>query len=117
MWMWNGWSTTPGGSVATTDGRLVTGVNGLGGGGGSWMAPFTVLLTIFHSSTVLSMITSPTLPSNLWPLTVCMANGRPVVGSDSNTTVLVPVTSASVMSCRNGGNTAFIFAAGMNSAW
>src|ERR1700754_3352342 len=79
------------------------------------MPPLTGLLTIFHSSTVLSMITAPTLPSNLCPLTVCMAAGVPVVGVDSKTMVLVPVTSESLMSCKNGGNAVFIRLGGINS--
>src|ERR1700754_968333 len=110
MWMWKGWSTMPGGSVATTEGT------GVVGGAAGWTLPLSVLLMIFHSSTVLSMITAPTLPSNLCPLTVCMAAGVPVVGVDSKTMVLVPVTSESLMSCRNGGNAVFIRLGGMNSA-
>src|ERR1700709_152090 len=118
MWMWKGWSTMPGGSVFITAGR-VGGAAGLGGGAASWMPPLTVLLMIFHSSTVLSMMTSPTLPSNLCPLTVCVVNGLPLMsgfGVDWNTTVLVPVTSESLMSCRNGGNAVFIGPGGMNCA-
>src|ERR1043165_835700 len=107
MWMWNGGSTTPGGSVVTTLGLLSMVFN----------PPLTVLLTIFHSSTLLSRTTSPTLPSNCFPSPLWIVRGLLPVGVDSNTTVLVPLTSSSVMSVRKGGNAASTVAGGMNSAW
>src|ERR1051325_6073492 len=79
-----------------------------------------VLLTIFHSSTVLRRITSPTSPLNFFPSIVWMDGGGPALpagggGSGGkklpNTISRWTLMSFEEMSARNGGN---VGALGMN---